>query len=507
RKSRQPARKRTPATAPRQVRPAVAAAAAAAAHAPLTVTVAESAGRVQVAAEPARTGWGTRVHPSTAPALPSGEPALPSADSGLGSRESVLPSGESGLPSREPADHEQVSSGEPADVPSASSVRELRLVRDPVREEPPSEPESHDEAAPRRPRQSAGARPIDTEALRRLRQLAASADGTSADTARPERSGEDEAARRQHRKGQPPRLNPALLADAQRSWAPLTPDSRPITLSRPLHDHGPEPTFPTRRDDTSKLAPEDSPRDATPSGEPDGAEERPDRSEPETDRGGTRRRGLRVVTTEQEAHPQQAEQPAEEPAPADHQQTGDTTPEGQVAPPEDERAGDGKASRGGSAEDALPATSRGAGRKRAARGAGTEEKVAPSESGRAASEEPERVAGAEVSRGESAEDAGDARSAASPGATRGRDAGAERRGRRAEAARDGAERRQTAWANAGRDVGGERGEVPSDGVSPETAQGERAGEPVGRQVGRADGLIDGGVVVPGPRAGEARVRR
>src|SRR5690606_33456660 len=250
-----------------------------------------------------------------------------------------------------------------------------------------------------------------------------SADGTSADTARPERSGEDEAARRQHRKGQPPRLNPALLADAQRSWAPLTPDSRPITLSRPLHDHGPEPTFPTRRDDTSKLAPEGSPRDATPSGESDGAEERPDRSEPETDRGGTRRRGLRVVTTEQEAHAEQAEQPAEEPAPADHQQTGDTTPEGQVAPSEDEQP-DGEASRGGSAEDARPATSRGAGRRRAARGAGTERKLAPSEGGRAAGEVPERVAGAEVSRGESGEDEGDARSAASPGATRGRDAGA-----------------------------------------------------------------------------------
>ncbi|MFC5817128.1 TcpE family conjugal transfer membrane protein [Nonomuraea harbinensis] len=284
RKSRKPARKRAPATGPRQVRPAVAAAAAAAAQAPvaaaqLTVTVAESARLPATAVEPARTAWGSRTRPGAPPALPSQEPAAPPADDSAPVRE-------------------RAHSGEPA--ASRMPVRELRLVRDtetPEREAgeverqpvseggtvpavPPSdvppaasqEEDSRADTGGRRSRQETGAKPIDTEALRRLRKLAASADGPPAGAARPapEQGREDEAARSQHRKGQPPKLNPALLAEAQRSWAPLTPDSRPVTLSRPLR--GSDQAFPTRRDEPPKTADTSSDRpspheDSAPSGE------------------------------------------------------------------------------------------------------------------------------------------------------------------------------------------------------------------------------------------------
>ncbi|MFC6680794.1 TcpE family conjugal transfer membrane protein [Nonomuraea ferruginea] len=284
RKSRKPARKRAPATGPRQVRPAVAAAAAAAAQAPvaaaqLTVTVAESARLPATAVEPARTGWGSRTRPGAPPALPSQEPAAPPADDSAPVRK-------------------RAHSGEPA--ASRMPVRELRLVRDtetPEREAaeverqpvsgggtvpavPPSdvppaaspEEDSRADTGGRRSRQETGAKPIDTEALRRLRKLAASADGPPAGAARPapEQGREDEAARSQHRKGQPPKLNPALLAEAQRSWAPLTPDSRPVTLSRPLR--GSDQAFPTRRDELPKTADTSSDRpspreDSAPSGE------------------------------------------------------------------------------------------------------------------------------------------------------------------------------------------------------------------------------------------------
>ncbi|MEZ7132904.1 TcpE family conjugal transfer membrane protein, partial [Nonomuraea sp. AD125B] len=82
-------------------------------------------------------------------------------------------------------------------------------------------------------RKSAAAKPIDTEALRRLRRLAASADAPSDAAARSDartdagdRVGserpEDEVARDQHRKGQPPRLGPALvLPGPHRAWPPL----------------------------------------------------------------------------------------------------------------------------------------------------------------------------------------------------------------------------------------------------------------------------------------------
>src|SRR5690606_22896303 len=135
RKSRQPvrktSRKRAPQTAPRQVRPAVAAAAAAAAQAPvapaeLTITVAESASaaaesasRVPVTAtEPGRTGWGSRPRPGTAPALPPAEPAGPDPVPD----EPAAAAPEVAAAASPP---EQVAAGTPADSP----VRELRLVR------------------------------------------------------------------------------------------------------------------------------------------------------------------------------------------------------------------------------------------------------------------------------------------------------------------------------------------------------------------------------------------
>ncbi|MEO3872601.1 TcpE family conjugal transfer membrane protein [Nonomuraea sp. B12E4] len=82
-------------------------------------------------------------------------------------------------------------------------------------------------------RKPAAGKPIDTEALRRLRKLAASADAPvlseePADQGDASR-GEDEVARDQHRKGQPPRLSPSLVPSGpQRIWSPLNPDAKPL---------------------------------------------------------------------------------------------------------------------------------------------------------------------------------------------------------------------------------------------------------------------------------------
>ncbi|MGA5765056.1 TcpE family conjugal transfer membrane protein [Nonomuraea bangladeshensis] len=101
-------------------------------------------------------------------------------------------------------------------------------------------------------RKSAAAKPIDTEALRRLRRLAASADAPSDAAARSDartdsgdRVGserhEDEVARDQHRKGQPPRLGPALvLPGPHRAWPPLDPNAKP--LPRPPAPRPEQPT-------------------------------------------------------------------------------------------------------------------------------------------------------------------------------------------------------------------------------------------------------------------------
>ncbi|WP_240778096.1 TcpE family conjugal transfer membrane protein, partial [Nonomuraea basaltis] len=99
-------------------------------------------------------------------------------------------------------------------------------------------------------RKPAAGKPIDTEALRRLRRLAASADAPADPTGRVETAGrveserrEDEVARDQHRKGQPPRLGPALvLSGTKRVWPPLNPDAKPLPrpgTSRPGHADGP----------------------------------------------------------------------------------------------------------------------------------------------------------------------------------------------------------------------------------------------------------------------------
>ncbi|MFG1947970.1 TcpE family conjugal transfer membrane protein [Nonomuraea sp. NPDC048826] len=281
RPARKTSRKRAPATGPRQVRPAVAAAAAAAAQAPVAPAQLTVTDRLPAAAEQVRTGWGSRTRPGAPPALPA----------------------------------QDVAAVEPA--PEQAPVRELRLVRETGAPEPPrpaervqdddqailaeatgapspnvsrTEEPAREDTGGRRPRQGAGAKPIDTEALRRLRKLAASADGppTAVAGAGAERVHEDEAARSQHRKGQPPKLNSALLVEAQRSWAPLSPDSRPVTLSRPLRDRGPEQTFPLRRDDTSS-APRDIGEGAPP--EESRSAETPDAALPTQDPSATASQG------------------------------------------------------------------------------------------------------------------------------------------------------------------------------------------------------------------------
>ncbi|WP_246091061.1 conjugal transfer protein, partial [Nonomuraea deserti] len=270
RKARQAQRRREGQriTGPRQVRPAVAAAAAAAAQAP----VGEQSG--------ARPGWGTRR--GTAPALKAQAHQAPpsparSTAGGVIRREkglsggaerrhdrSPVPSGAPGAPgtARTPATSATPGAPGGTGVPEPGDRRtsfgetdaEVRAARDAV--VPIKTAES---------RKPVAGKPIDTEALRRLRRLAASADAPVAtpdpvpaesprddarhdarDDARDDalhdggqrQDGrqrpdggrhEDEVARDQHRKGQPPRLGPALvLTGTQRIWVPLNPDAKPL---------------------------------------------------------------------------------------------------------------------------------------------------------------------------------------------------------------------------------------------------------------------------------------
>ncbi|MEV5501091.1 TcpE family conjugal transfer membrane protein [Nonomuraea fuscirosea] len=109
-------------------------------------------------------------------------------------------------------------------------------------------------------RKPAAGKPIDTEALRRLRRLAASADGPidakERAEAAPRPAGErpeDEVARDKHRKGQPPRLVPGLaLSGGQGVWPPLDPDAKPV----------PRPS--ARKDETHEDLRADLPRGTTP---------------------------------------------------------------------------------------------------------------------------------------------------------------------------------------------------------------------------------------------------
>ncbi|MFI7466320.1 TcpE family conjugal transfer membrane protein [Nonomuraea sp. NPDC049646] len=295
RKSRQPQRKREGQriTGPRQVRPAVAAAAAAAQQAP----VAE-----------ARTGWGSRTRRGTAPAL-APQARRPAPAFGRDVPLVLVPGDENG-PALPPVEHD-VAAGElasreltggalPARPRRAAPGHEIAVPeeRDPSEATQPSARRASGQRAdadagevqgggavvPIRPAEGlkpVAGKPIDTEALRRLRRLAATADapgeaagraegerGTaerrddvtgrreSTDerrqgvTGRPEGVGREDdntIARDQHRKGQPPRVAPGtVILGAQRSWPPVDPDAKP--LSGPplrLEDQIPTPQPPT----------------------------------------------------------------------------------------------------------------------------------------------------------------------------------------------------------------------------------------------------------------------
>ncbi|MEU6717820.1 TcpE family conjugal transfer membrane protein [Nonomuraea sp. NPDC046802] len=120
-------------------------------------------------------------------------------------------------------------------------------------------------------RKPAAGKPIDTEALRRLRRLAASADapadtvgGSETENARRE----DEVARDQHRKGQPPRLGPALvLPGAQGVWPPLNPNAKPQPRPGPAHPDtttGAVPGTPGTAETASPLSAHNTPDETPP---------------------------------------------------------------------------------------------------------------------------------------------------------------------------------------------------------------------------------------------------
>ncbi|MEV6149398.1 TcpE family conjugal transfer membrane protein [Nonomuraea sp. NPDC052129] len=313
RKARQPQRKRRaelelatetrravgaePVTGPRQVRPAVAAAAAAAAQAP----VAEP--------RPARPGWGSVTRRGTAPALgtelavqpPVLQPessVLPDKALAMGSRSAKAGSSADKTSGVGPRVGRTAESGSRPTEPPLIAVQGDAGGEDVVRAVGRPVDAGGDDAA-----QAAGkpvdgggdgvvraaGKPIDTEALRRLRRLAASADTTASseatraeaapreaarvetapsetapsetapsetasaetasadatpsdvipsDDAGPEEvraAGADEVARDQHRKGKPPRQSPPLVfPDVQRLWPPLSPDSKPVRFIRPM---------------------------------------------------------------------------------------------------------------------------------------------------------------------------------------------------------------------------------------------------------------------------------
>ncbi|MGW0195873.1 TcpE family conjugal transfer membrane protein [Nonomuraea sp. NPDC003201] len=178
-----------------------------------------------------------------------------------------------------------------------------------------SETETHKPAA---------GKPIDTEALRRLRRLAASADAPAEPSGpaegerrdrerdeerreerreerhgegreerrgegreegrgegREERRGEqreDEVARDQHRKGQPPRLGPSLvLSGPQRVWPPLNPDAKPLprpAATRPGTESPDTTSTAPPQQDTAPITRADTP--GAPSDEPSTTADAPD---------------------------------------------------------------------------------------------------------------------------------------------------------------------------------------------------------------------------------------
>nr|WP_240972687.1 TcpE family conjugal transfer membrane protein [Nonomuraea sp. FMUSA5-5] len=293
RKARQPQRKRDSQrlTGPRQVRPAVAAAAAAAAQAP-------------VAEPPSRTGWGTRC--GTAPALKGrvrqGAPA-PSTwleEGGAGRPVSLLDEavgtahGSSGTQYVEAdlveRDDRVAEAPDESAVDTSETAAEDTGVGDTVTgQEPDADPlGAHEELSAEtvaareagvpittaESRKPAAGKPIDTEALRRLRRLAASADAPPETAAEPEARrrpgrGEDEVARDQHRKGQPPRLPQTglvLPGASQRVWPPLNPNAKP--LPRPATRGAAEQREPTA-ETPSRPAPDDVAHDQSQAAAPE----------------------------------------------------------------------------------------------------------------------------------------------------------------------------------------------------------------------------------------------
>lgn len=117
-------------------------------------------------------------------------------------------------------------------------------------------------------RKPAAGKPIDTEALRRLRRLAASADApaeTVERVASERREGnrhEDEVARDQHRKGQPPRIGPTLvLSGTPQVWPPLNPNAKPLPrpsarkdVQRDVRDEAPDVRAETQGMTTDDIA-------------------------------------------------------------------------------------------------------------------------------------------------------------------------------------------------------------------------------------------------------------
>lgn len=123
----------------------------------------------------------------------------------------------------------------PHDVAEAASHAAVEAV---PREAAEAVPQDGVEAARREEKAPAAGKPIDTEALRRLRRLAASADEqpesapeVPAPSGKQEQAADD--ARVQHRKGQPPRQGaPLTLSGGQQVWPPMNPDAKPVPSVR-----------------------------------------------------------------------------------------------------------------------------------------------------------------------------------------------------------------------------------------------------------------------------------
>ncbi|MGW4957857.1 TcpE family conjugal transfer membrane protein [Nonomuraea sp. NPDC004186] len=374
RKARQPQRRREGQriAGPRQVRPAVAAAAAAASQAPVAEPTTGRWGTRRGTA-PALKARVRETAPPSAPRSGVGalrrEEALPG---GPGRRQDALPPGgheSSEPPTREFVDARDAATRDRGDARDAAAWdrgdardaagRERRgrgeataALADVGAQEPAVETRGREAAAgvrgqeaagrngdvqglgsgspgeSRADREAAGAvsetethkpaagKPIDTEALRRLRRLAASADapaelsgpaeggrrdqerdeerreevrGEGREERREEVRGEgrgerreegrgegreerreDEVARDQHRKGQPPRLGPSLvLSGPQRVWPPLNPDAKPLprpAATRPGTESPDTTSTAPPQQDTAPITRADTP--GAPSDEP-----------------------------------------------------------------------------------------------------------------------------------------------------------------------------------------------------------------------------------------------